>query len=127
MKEKNNSTFATELNENSVSLEEFIGATAQWKYVNDSNGGMIGDVILANYFDIPMDDFAQVVNEISKLSAEDAVSARAYIGIERIESPTVQYEMKLYFTGVNSNNQPILANSGGSAIFDFTLPCPPTC
>lgn len=124
---KNNSAFVAGTNENSIPLATFIEATSQWEYVNNANRGMIGDVVLANHFDIPMDDFTQIVDEISKLGPEQAVGARAYIGIERIDGADPRYQMKLYFTGVNESFEPILTNENGSAIYDFVTPCPPTC
>ena len=115
------------VNINSVSLVEFTQATAQWNYVNDDNNGMIGDVILPNLFNIPMADLIELVSEINQKDREKAVSVNAYIGIEKYNEQQNTYQMKLYMVGMNALGQPILEHEGKSTIYDFIMPCPPTC
>ena len=115
------------VNINSVSLVEFTQATAQWNYVNDDNNGMIGDVILPNLFNMPMIDLIELVSEINQKDREKAVSVNAYIGIEKYNEQQNTYQMKLYMVGMNALGQPILEHEGKSTIYDFIMPCPPTC
>ncbi|NVK66120.1 MAG: hypothetical protein HWE22_16135 [Flavobacteriales bacterium] len=116
-----------ELTTKTVSLEVFTAATAKWNYVNDESGGMLGDVILPNFFDVPMDDLLALVSEISGQNNEKAIFVRAYVGIEKYSAEHNTYEMRLFFTGVNAEGDPIWKSDGNSKIYDFTLPCPPTC
>ncbi|MDG1331153.1 MAG: hypothetical protein P8P74_02405 [Crocinitomicaceae bacterium] len=111
---------------NSVSQEDFIRATAEWNGARIANDQLLGQIILPKHFDIPIADLIEILKEVQGNGSTDI---RAYIG-------TVPYgewnghldtaEMRLYLTGLE-NGQPILSNNGKSAIFDFILPCPPTC
>lgn len=113
---------------NTVSLDEFEAATQQWESTSLNNSGMLDNVILANNFEIPKMDIINLAREIINLGPNEVSSIRAYIGTETFSGDPTLSEMKLYFTGVNNANLPILQNSkGGSAIYDFTMPCPPTC
>ncbi|MFK7787350.1 MAG: hypothetical protein AB8B56_19660 [Crocinitomicaceae bacterium] len=110
-----------------VDLSEFETNTQAWQDVSYENNGKLGNVILANTFNIPKDDILAMAVEILRLR-DSASSVRAYIGITPYEEHPESSEMRLYFTGVNQDNLPILQDSDGdSAIYDFTMPCPPTC
>ncbi len=124
---KNENNSSVEPSINSVSLIQFTEATAKWNYVRDDNNGMLGDVILPRLFNIPMVDLVELVNEITQKGRDKAVSVNAYIGIEKYNEQHNTYEMKLFLTGVNSNGAPILNHDGDSTIYDFIMPCPPTC
>lgn len=113
---------------NTVPLSEFETATQNWESVSLNNNGMLDNVILANTFEIPRTDIINLAKEILTLGPDELSSFRAYIGIEEYATDPSLSEMKLYFTGVNSANLPVLKNSEDeSAIYDFTMPCPPTC
>ena len=110
-----------------VTLDEFETDTQAWERVSLENNGMLGDVILANTFEIPKVDILALAAEIL-MHGDNAVSARAYVGVKDYPENPGTREMRLYFTGVNRSNLPILEwPDGASAIYDFTMPCPPTC
>ena len=121
---KTEKQIVTEEKLDTVSPMEFASATGQWQYVNGEHGGMLGNVILANHFDIPMEDLEAIVAEIKTNGAK---KARAYVGIEKYDDVMNTYQMKLYFTGVDANGVSIFQSEGASAIYDFVTPCPPTC
>lgn len=121
---KTEKPIVTEKKLDTVSPMEFATATGQWQYVNSEHMGMLGNVILANYFDIPMKDLEAIVAEIKTNRAK---KARAYVGIEKYDDVTNTYQMKLYFTGVDADGASIFQSKGASAIYDFVTPCPPTC
>lgn len=124
MEENTEKIIEKALEQTSTPEETFKNATKKWQELNMSNHGKIDNVILANMFHIPMQDLIDVVEEL-KLHA---VSARAYLGVEDYDPAQNLGQMKLYFTGVNAVGEPILSSKDGqSKIYDFTLPCPPTC
>jgi hypothetical protein len=113
---------------NTVPLKEFENATQKWESVTLDNNGMLDNVILANTFEIPRMDIINLAKEIVALGPDEVSSIRAYIGIEEYSGDPKLSEMKLFFTGVNQANLPILEDpEGHSAIYDFVTPCPPTC
>lgn len=118
----------TEISQRVVHLDDFLAATQAWESASLHHDGMLGQVILANTFEIPRMDIINLAEEIKNLGPDVVTSVRAYIGAEVYSEEDNLWEMKLYFTGVNDANLPILHNqSGGSAIYDFVTPCPPTC
>lgn len=124
MEEKTEKMKESAFEQTSTSIEVFQDATQKWQEVNKNNNWRIDNVILANLFHIPMQDLIDVVDEIKG----NAIAARAYVGIEEYDPTNNVYQMKLYFTGVDAAGNPILTNrEGKSKIYDFTLPCPPTC
>lgn len=124
MEEKTKKMKESAFEQTSTSIEVFQDATQKWQEVNKNNNWRIDNVILANLFHIPMQDLIDVVDEIKG----NAIAARAYVGIEEYDPTNNVYQMKLYFTGVDAAGNPILTNrEGKSKIYDFTLPCPPTC
>jgi hypothetical protein len=110
-----------------VPLGEFETNTEAWRNTSYENNGMLGNVILANHFDIPKGDIMRLAQEIEALG-DGIECVRAYIGTEEYTDDPGTMEMRLYFTGVTEANIPILVYpNGASAIFDFVTPCPPTC
>lgn len=126
-------------NQDTVSEVEFSTSKSMWKVTVDSQDGRMGKVILPEFFDIPLVDLVELLEEKSgKNGTPKAVKARAYIGLQEYDPLNKNYEMKLFIVGVDKNNDPILTftvdgdgltetTKEESAIYDMITPCPPTC
>ena len=113
---------------NNVPPNEFVAATSEWKGVRIANSGMLGNIILPEFFDIPYADLVELLLEV--FDPDTSVKVRAHIGINpyiEADGTSTNSEMKLYLTGVDEEGKSIYWENGESAIYDFVTPCPPTC
>lgn len=113
-----------------VSRETFDDATNAWSEFSHEHNGMIDNVILPNYFNIPMSDILALAEEFKRRGLDKSIGVRAFVGLDEYgeyNGVSNTSEMKLFLTGIDPLFQPIFEEGGTSAIYDFVTPCPPTC
>lgn len=95
---------------NTISLETAQAWAARWKEMQNS-----GNIPTITAFLIPGIDTTQA------LKPDEAVDIRGYMGIDSTNTS------RLIVVGVNSEGNDLIDESKGYYIYDFTVPCPPSC